>query len=456
MSSIKQYESEPTRVTELRGQVEAKVDSLRDHLIEMNDWMYHNPEPGFLEFGASKMLAESLESNGFVVEMGVPGLEEAWPEFDRLKYVGGLSPSYKGPPGLPTAFRAKYKAKSEKPVVAIVVEYDALRGDPPFHGCQHNMQGPTGVGAAIALAHTMEEQGIPGSVWVIGAPAEEVGPPSKAALAKAGYLDGVDFVMRSHGIESRNETVRYPGGFSERHIEQLKYTFFGKSAHAQMPWNGVSALDSVMLLLNAVEMLREHSEPQFRFHWVISEGGVAPNIVPERASCIVWVRHLIDETRVGSVSPRQAKKMISKKVEQVDNAARGAALATGTRVEIDHYGSYIPGIAVGTYNDLLYDYACMYGGINSKEASVPRHWEETGFMTVLVPGINVGFGIEGVTPQTGHSHESADLTVSKEGHDALVLMAKVMGAIGLRLAMDKSKREQITEEHAMWVKRYNE
>lgn len=448
--------SESAEVTRAREQSDKRVEALAARIVEMSDWMYQHPEAGFLEFRAAAMLTDELEKHGFTIEMGVPALEQVWPEFDRLKYVGGLPESYDGPPGLPTAFRAKYKGKDEKPVIAIVVEYDALRGDPPFHGCQHNMQGPTGVGAAVAIAKTMEQEGISGSVWVIGAPAEEVGPPSKAALARAGYLDGVDFAMRSHGIESRNETLRMPGGFSERHIEQMRYTFYGKSAHAQTPWKGVSALDSVMLLLHAVEMLREHSEPQFRFHWIISEGGVAPNIVPERASAIVWVRHLIDETRVGSLSPRQAKEAVTKKVEQLDNAARGAALATGTRVDIDHYGSYIPGIAVEAFNDLLYRYAMAYGAVNPKKAAVAKHWEETGFMTVLVPGINVAFGIEGITPATGHSKENADLSATADGHRALVLMTKVMAAIGLRLAMDREVRQAIKDEHAARVEKYNE
>lgn len=450
--------SECPKVTAMRTTLHAKVDALGDRLTAMSDWMYHNPEPGFEEFKASAMLGEELRKHGFEVEMGVPGLETAWPEYNRLKFTGGLSKDYDGPPGLPTAFRAKYKGKSEHPVIAIVVEYDALRGNPPFHGCQHNMQGPTGIGAAVALAQVMEENNLPGSVWVIGAPAEEVGPPAKAAEALSGYLDGVDFAMRSHGVEGRNETVRYPGGFSDRHIEQMKYTFHGKSAHAQMPWRGTSALDSVMVLLHAVELLREHSEPQFRFHWVITDGGVAPNIVPEMASATVWVRHLIDETRVGSVSPRIAKEMILKKRDQIDNAARGAAIATGTTVDLDHYGSYIPGIAVGAFNDLLFDYAVVYGAANVRDeaARVAKHWEETGYMTIRVPGISVGFGIDGITPVTGHSHESADLSASPVGHRALVLMSKVMAAIGLRLVTDADVRAKIKAEHDMWVKKYNE
>ncbi len=333
---------ETADMTTVRKAVDQEIDALSQRLFEINDWMYHNPEPGFVEFKASTMLTDELKQHGFEVEMGVPDLP---PNFDRLKIIGGLPADYSGPTGLPTAFKARYKGRTEPPVIGIAVEYDALRGNPPFHGCQHNMQGPTGIGAAIALAKVMEARKIPGSVSVIGTPAEEIGPPAKAAQARAGYYDGIDFMLRSHGTSQ--ETLRHPGGFAARHIRQMKYTFHGKSAHAQGAWEGVSALDAVMLLFHAMEMQREHSEPQFRFHGVVTDGGVAPNIVPEMASATMWIRHIIDKTPVGAVSPKKAGEMIDAKVAQLDAAAKGCAMATGTTVDIDHYGDYKPGIGVG-------------------------------------------------------------------------------------------------------------
>ena len=442
---------ESNRNTELRGAADAEIDALASRLFELNDWMYHNPEPGFLEFEASRRLVEELQSHGFEVEMGVPGLD---PSYDRYKIVGGLPEDYEGPSGLPTAFRAKYKGNEEHPIIGIAVEYDALRGNPSFQGCQHNMQGPTGIGAAIALAKVMEEENLPGSVWVIGTPAEEVGPPAKAAMANAGYFDGIDFMFRSHGTAS--QTLRYPGGFAARHIRQLKYTFNGESAHAQSAWDGRSALDAVFLLFHSVDMMREHSEPQFRFHGIVSDGGVAPNIVPITASATMWIRHLIDETPTGSISPGNANEMIAAKVEELDNMARGVAMATGTTVDIDHYGEYKPGISVGTLNDVVYQYAVDYGGINVGERRVPRQWEETGFGTIVVPGVHVSIGTQGLPDEVaGHSQENADISVSEAGHRSLILTAKVMAASALRLLMDPELREQAKVEHTSWVEEYN-
>lgn len=443
-------QQENSRTTDLRRQVDSEIDALAGRLLYINDWMYEHPEPGFLEFEAARALTEELRTHGFEVTMGVPGLQ---PDFDKLKVVGGFPADYSGPPGIPTAFKAKYKGKEEHPVVGIVVEYDALRGQPPFHGCQHNMQGPTGIGAAIALAKVMDANDIPGSVWVIGAPAEEVGPPTKAAQARAGYYEGIDFMLRSHG--TARETLRYPGGFSARNIRQMKYTFNGKSAHAQSAWQGRSALDAVFLLFHAVDMMREHSEPQFRFHGIVSDGGVAPNIVPETASATIWIRHIIDNTPTGAVSPKKAAEMINARVAELDDMALGAGMATGTTVEIDHYGEYVPGISVGTLNDLVFQYAVDYGGVRIGERAVPNQWEETGFGTLAVPGVQVSIGTSDIPEVAGHSHENANITVSDAGHDSLILTSKVMAATALRFIMDPEIREKAKAEHERLVAEYN-
>ncbi|MBD3414952.1 MAG: peptidase dimerization domain-containing protein [Candidatus Aminicenantes bacterium] len=443
--------SEDPQTAKLRKAMDSEIEALRLRLIEMNDWMYHHPEPGFLEFKASSLLIQELERHGFEVSSGVPGLGSEW---DRLKVIGGFPKDDQNPVGIPTAFKAKYKGKSEHPVIGIAVEYDALRGNPPFHGCQHNMQGPVGVGAAVALTQIMDKHNIPGSVWVIGCPAEEVGPPAKAVMAQTGYFDGIDFMMRSHGTS--RETIRYPGGFSARNIRQIKYTFHGKSAHAQSAWEGRSALDAVLLLFHAVDMMREHSEPQFRFHGIISDGGSAPNIVPEKASALMWIRHLIDETPTGSLSPREAEEKVTKKVQALDKMAEGAALATETEVDMVHYGTYIPGIAVRVLNDIAFQYAVEYGGINIGQRAVPRHWEETGFGTLKVPGVHISIGTEGIPRAAGHSQKNADITVSEAGHQSLILTSKVMAAVGLRLVLDPKLRKQAKAEHSEWAEKYEQ
>lgn len=444
---------EDPKVTVLRKIGDKKIDYYRKRMIEISEWICANPESGFLEFKASKMLTDELKKYGFEIEMGVPNLTES---INTLKILGGLPASYDGPSGLPTAFRAKYKGKTETPVIGFLVEYDALRSDPPFHGCQHNQQGPAGIGSAVALAQIMEENNVPGSIWLFGTPAEEVSPPSKYLMHKAEYFNGVDFFIRSHGTYDKTERV--PGGYSHRHIRQMWYTFHGKPAHAQSPWEGVSALDAAILFFNGINMLKERSEPQFRFHGIISNGSLAPNVIPEIATVLYWVRYLKDETILGNVSPKKSAEMIDTKVEQLNNIALSAALATDCTVDIKLCGTMVPSISVASLNDIAFQYAVDYGARNITETKIPGSYEETGFVSIDIPGVQVKYNFEGVSqePVAGHSYDYLNMGISEAGHNSLVLTAKVMQAIGLRLAMDEEMRKCVLKEHLMWKAKYNE
>lgn len=162
---------------------------------------------------------------------------------------------------------------------------------------------------------------------------------------------------------------------------------------------------------------------------------------------------------MGKVSPNKAQGMIDAKVEQLNNIAKGAALATGSRVEIDQYGRYVPGISVGAMNDLAFQYGVEYGGANIQEKPIPPDnggWDETGSVSILFPGTRVAVGVAGMPQVAGHSIENANVSISPVGHKGLILTGKVMGAIGLRLVMDPEVRKKAEEEHARWLKRYNE
>jgi hypothetical protein len=130
--AIQVIPKESGKNTALRKILDKEIDSLSQRMLEINDWIYHHPEPGFLEFKAAAMLIEELKKHQFFVEEGLPGLDD---NFDRLKIIGGFPADYAGPKGIPTAFKAKYQGRSGHPVIGIAVEYDALRGNPPFHGC---------------------------------------------------------------------------------------------------------------------------------------------------------------------------------------------------------------------------------------------------------------------------------------------------------------------------------
>jgi amidohydrolase len=431
---LEKLPQEVAEVKAMRAELNAEVDAFAARMAEMNDWMYHNPETGHKEFEASKMLGAELEKQGFHVQFGVEGLDENFKKEIKARYDAD---------GLPTAFVARYKGKTEHPVVAFMIEADALRADQgAFHGCQHNQQGPVGLGGAVALSRVMDKHGLAGSVWVVHTPAEEIPPPAKAAMVMAGVFDDVDFVIKSHGTPRQSRRSRAGLGNCCMLIEATSYEFRGAPAHGSRPWQGRDALDAARLFFNAVDMLREHSEPTFRFMGTITKVGDSPNVINPYVQVDHWVRN----------ADRSGREALDKKAEQVDTIAKGVAMATFTEVEIRHYGSYYNGTESAWLQALMWLYVNEYGDKEaiSEGLSDPSGWDETGYGSVHVPGISIRAAVAGIPRASGHSHENAAITVSPEGHEGLVQTAKIGASVALRLVTDPELAAKVKEEHAQW------
>lgn len=265
--------------------------------LSMDLWDYS--EIALREERSAALLAGFLENEGFDVEMGVAGM--------------------------PTAFVASWG--EGRPRVGILAEYDALPGVgnaavpersgredgvTSGQGCGHNLFGAASTTAAVATKRTMEKMGIDGTVVLFGTPAEET-VVGKVFMARDGLFDDMDAVLDWHpGVETK--TRNDPG----QAMNSFSVEFFGQAAHgAYDPWNGRSALDGVEMLNYGVNMMREHIEPTARIHYVIPEGGDAPNVVPEYAKVWYYVRDLNRESVEGYY-------------QRILRIAEGAALATGT------------------------------------------------------------------------------------------------------------------------------
>ena len=419
--------------TRMKGAVEAQIEALSARMFEMNDWMYHNPEVGHEEVEAARMLSSELEENDFLVEFGVPGLD---PDFNRE-----IIDRYDAD-GMPTAFVAKHRGKTEYPVIAFVFEVDALRADPPFHGCQHNQQGASMVTAAIALSNVLEENNLPGSVWAIHTPAEEIPPPTKAAMVAAGLFDDVDFVIRSHGTGTQARRVRGGLGNCCLLIEAASYEFKGRPAHGASPWSGHDALDAARIFFNAVDAFREHNRPSFRFMGTITKVGDSPNVINEYVQVDHWVRN----------ADFAGRAELDTVAAQVDTIAMGAAMATFTDVEIRHYGSYYNGTESAWMQALAWQYINEYGDEDaiSDQLGSPVGWDEAGLGSVNVPGLYIRPAVSGVPSASGHSHENAAITISPEGHRGLQQTALIGAVVGLRLLNNEEIRDKIEEEMGQW------
>jgi amidohydrolase len=270
------------------------VDRLGDELESLSRQIHDHPELGFQEVKAAGWLSDFLERQGFKVERGVAGVE--------------------------TAFRGTIET-GEGPTIAILCEYDAL---PAIgHACGHNVIATAGVGAGAALA-ALRDRLPKGRVQVVGTPAEE-GGGGKVKLIRGGVFKAVDAAMMIHGFDRWILHQDLLG------IVRIGFEFAGKAAHAAAdPWEGVNALDAVIQTFNNVSMLRQQIRPQARVHGIVTQGGVAPNIIPETAACTFYVREA------------QLDRMWDLR-RRVVACAEGAALATGcTLTVVDFEAPYEP------------------------------------------------------------------------------------------------------------------
>jgi amidohydrolase len=374
----------------------------------LSDFIGHNPEVGWVEYLAVDTLTAVLENRGWDVEIGVAGLETA--------FVGTwVSPA--GPDGL---------------TLGLIGEYDALRdADGPFHGDQHNAQTPIVFAAAFAMAEYMAESGTPGRLRIYGTPAEEVGPPAKVIMHEAGVFDGADLLVRSHGV---TETRRAQVGFGSccLNINEVKYTFLGRPSHQMSSWFGRNALEAAVHFYTMVDGLRSTLRPEASIQGVIPEGGEAPNVVPQRAVVDYYIRY------PDPVYLEHINKMM-------DDAARGAAMATGTEVQIDRYGEYRDGISLGTLQELSFAYAQeLDAPAINPDPSRPSGYEETGFVTKDIPGIGIS-----VASSRGANHTRGMLedTFNEVGHTGFRISAEIMSSILYDYLTRPDLREAVLEEH---------
>jgi len=373
-----------------RDQVAARAKDLMDtELLAMGDDITRHPEIGFQEKRSVQILTDYLKKHDFTVQMGTPNL--------------------------PTAFVARYTKSSGGPNLGVITEYDALRGTKgAFHGDQHSTQGPIGIAAAIAIAEYLTKTKTPGTVVVFGAPGEEMMPPNaKTVMFESKVFDGMDVLVRSH---STSATSRPAPGFGTccMNIDGVKFTFSGAPAHQLTAWNGRNALTAVVHLFENIDAMRSNIRPEARIQGVITEGGAAPNVVPDRTAADFYVRYP-DEVYLAQVS------------KMVDDAARAAALSTGTKVKIDHYGQNRDGVGVGSLNEVAFAYMKKFGATGiAPEPGKPQGYEETGSVSSAIPGI--GFSAK-TSNAPNHTYEMEQDALGPVGHQGFVVDAQAMAAL---------------------------
>jgi amidohydrolase len=373
----------PAQVETVSGRVDAHALAL----VGLSHAIAADPELAYEEHRAAARCADLLAEHGFAVERGAYGQ--------------------------PTAFAARLG--STGPHVVVCAEYDALPG--VGHACGHNVIAASAVGAGLALAPLVEEAGL--RLTVLGTPAEEAGG-GKVDLILAGAFEGVDAALMVHPTPYDDHAPRALA------IEEWRVVHRGRASHASSaPELGLNALDGVVQGYTALAMLRQHLRPLQQVHGVIVDGGQAANVVPERAEASYFLRAVDADD-----------------LEDLRNRARacleGAALATGTTVEIEREGHVYEPIDAHPGLAELFSAACAAIGRPSTPdpAGEPVSGStDFGNVSQLVPGLHADLAVH-TWPVVNHQHEFAAACVGEAGDRTMLDGAKALALTALAVAAD--------------------
>lgn len=362
----------------------AAVTTLRPELVALATDLYEHPEIGFQEVYSSGRIADLLAAHGVDVERGAFGLD--------------------------TAFRATVGEGGAH--FAIVAEYDALPG--VGHACGHNIIAAQAVGAFLAARDRLASGG--GRLSIIGTPAEE-GGAGKELIIRAGGFDDVDAAAMVHPGGGTSVSPVYGGGTSG--VRRVRVTYLGRAAHAALsPYLGLNALDAVVTAYQGVAQLRQHILPVDRIHGIITDGGAAANVVPERAAAEFLIRSTEVET-------------LNALTQRVVDILEAAALSTGTTAEldVDFEPPYLP-LRPNVELTKRWAAALTRQGrtVPVRPAVVRQGGPSTdmGNVSQFIPAIHPALGLGAASDVLPHNAAFADATVRPPAFEALV-----DGAIGL-------------------------
>ena len=405
--------SQPARDRdEIAARSDAAIEDSRQALLDLSKDIHSHPELNYQEHYSSGALADFLQSRDFQVERGVGGLE--------------------------TAFRATIPgAAGEGPTIAVLAEYDAL---PEIgHGCGHNLIAMAAMGAALGLQANAQD--LPGTAVVIGTPAEE-GGGGKIRLLECGVFDGVDATLSSHPFSNRTmiPTTAPAGESWSLAMVGYRYIYHGKAAHAAAaPEAGINALNAVIHLFTGIDALRQHLRDDVRIHGIITDGGLAPNVVPEFAAANFMLRC------------RDREYLSDVVVGKVKQVAEGAASMTGARLEVQEFYPFYENVqpnvtlaqAVGTNAKAL--------GMRMDEplSGRPGGGGSTDFGNVsqVMPAFEMRFAVS-EEPVAAHSREMTETAITDLAFSNALLVAKTLSLTASDLLRDATLLESAKTEFA--------
>ena len=397
---------------ELAGRSNSAIESSRQALFDLSKDVHAHPELNYEEYYSSDALAGFLEKHDLKVERGIGGVETAF----RTVIPGG---------------------GGEGPTIAILAEYDAL---PEIgHGCGHNLIAMAAMGAALGLQANAQE--LPGRVVVIGTPAEE-GGGGKIRLLEAGVFEGVDATLSSHPFSNRTIIpAAAPRGESwSLAMVGYRYMYHGKAAHAAAyPEAGINALNAVIHLFTGIDALRQHLRDDVRMHGVITDGGTAPNVVPEFAAANFMLRS------------RDGRYLSDEVVGKVRSVAEGAAAMTGSRLEVEEFYPFYENVQPNVTLAQAVAANAQALGLKLDEPipGRPGSGASTDFGNVsqAMPGFELRYAVS-EAPVPSHTRQMQETAVTDLALSNALLVAKALSLTASDLLRDASLVEAAKMEYA--------
>lgn len=388
-------------IENLQKKVTNNIDNQKDKYINISHSIFEHPEIGNEEFFASKLLEDTLENEGFSLEKAVAGH--------------------------PTSFIARKKSSLKSgSTVCYLAEYDALPN--LGHACGHNIIGTASIAAAISLSKLIDEIG--GEIVVFGTPAEEGGEngSAKASFVKHNLLHGIDVCLMIHPGYATSVTS------DSLAVDCLEFEYIGKAAHAAShPEQGINALDAIISLFNGINALRQQVTDDVRIHGIITDGGKAPNIIPDYARAKFFVR----------AAKRKNCDNITKKVI---NIAKGAELSTGAKLNFRFFQNKIDNFLITKTLDKIFVDSLKTLHIDISD--IPKDYRDStdaGNISQIIPTIQPHIKI-GSDKLVAHTEEFAKAAISSEGDYALIIGGKALAFTGLTLLTDRDKLNKVKKD----------
>ena len=388
------------------------IEGSKQELFDLSKDVHAHPELNYQEYYSSNALAGFLEKHSLQVERGIGGVETAF----KATIPGGAG---------------------DGPTIAVLAEYDAL---PEIgHGCGHNLIAMAAMGAALGIQANAAD--LPGRIEIIGTPAEE-GGGGKIRLLEAGVFDGVDATLSSHPFSNRTVIpAAAPRGESwSLAMVGYRYMFHGRAAHAAAaPEAGINALNAVIHLFTGIDALRQHLRDDVRMHGVITDGGLAPNVVPEFAAANFMLRS------------RDGQYLSNEVVGKVAAIAEGAAAMTGARLEVEEFYPFYENVQPNVVLAQAVAANIQALGIRLDEPVAGRAGSgastDFGNVSQAMPAFELRYAVS-ETPVASHTRDMCETAITDFALSNALSVAKALSLTASDLLRDATLVEAAKSEFA--------